>query len=288
VVARDLAKGDDAEIDGTELAKRLAASEKAHIEAAESLKQRQKTRALATKKGTLDFVQDVAYEPFASGLHTHKAEQQAVAQYVSETQVLERCYERSEAGASKVGGALRALGIELSPILEVSSLRKDRPKAIFRRAFAVGAVGSTSIAVMTIVEAWTVAYKGRSVYTHDGSRISAKGDATDGPLLFGRYLCDDSLSIKEEIRIVEHLYRLYGKKNEKELQELATCLADSNFLQRSTLLLRQLRSTSIATIRENYRQDAPKAIAAAVGPSPRLRAALWPGPVVRTNFGQYI
>jgi hypothetical protein len=273
-------------LDGEGLARLFAANEKAHIEAALPLKQRQATRALATKRGAADFVHDVAYEPFVSGMHTHKAEQeaeqQAVAQHVSNKQVLRRCYERAASlgpGASDVSDALRALGIELSPILEVPSLRKDVPKATLRRAFGVGA--DKSIAVMTIVEAWTAAYTGRLVYTHDGHRISAKGDAEPGPLLLGRYLCDDALSLEEEMRLVGYMHDTYNGK-QAELKKLATCLADSGFLERRPLLLGQLRSRSIDEVFANVENGAAEAIKAAVGPSPRLRSALLPLLTART------
>jgi hypothetical protein len=217
------------------------------------------------------------------------AEQLAVAQHITNKQVLSRCYERVPRwlgpAASDIRDALSALGIELSPILEVPSLRKDVPKATLRRAFAVGS--DQSIAVMTIVEAWTAAYSGRLVYTHDGHRISAKGDAEPGPLLLGRYLCDDALSLEEEMRLVAYMHDTYNPKQDA-LKSLATCLESSNFLERRALLLGQLRSTSIDKVFMNVENDAAEAIKAAVGPSPKLRSALLPlltARAARTGWG---
>jgi len=130
-------------VTGADLAKRFAANEAAYIDAARALKARQQARALSAKESAASFEHALAYAEFEGGLQTHTAEQQAVAQHIVNTQVLRRCYERDPpvraagfifaAGKSSIGGALQALGIEISQILEVPSLRIDHQTATLRR-----------------------------------------------------------------------------------------------------------------------------------------------------------
>ena len=231
---------------------------------------------------TADFEHDLAYEQLSSGAQTHKAEQQAeqqaVAQHISNTQLLVRCYERGEGSVSQIGAALGELGIELSPILEVPMLRRTEPKATLRRAFGVG---RERFVVMTIVEAWAAAYAGLAFYTHDGRRISSSGDAAPEQILLGRYLCDDALSLDDEVRLVRHLHTRYSALADK-LTEVAACMLDSGFLAKRTFVLEELRATSIATISRDVGRSVAKAIERALGPFPRLQSALTPA----ASFGQ--
>ena len=299
-------------VTGAGLAQRFAANEAAYIHAAGALKARQQARALSVKESAASFEHKLAYAEFGGGLQTHtaeqQAEQQAVAQHIVNAQVLGRCYERDplrSAEKSSLGDTLQVLGIEISEILEAPALRKDHPTATLRRAFGLG-VGPTGptgskprLVVMTIVEAWSRAYTGLALYTHDGAllRIDRRREngAEQGPLLLGRYLCDDGLSLDEEVTLVAYAQSVYGQSDttRSALQALATCLLESGFLTKRTLLLEKLRTTPIQTIHRDVSADVARAIEAAVGPSRRLRDALCPAgarvaarPAARSGFGK--
>jgi hypothetical protein len=309
-------------VTGAVLAERFAANEAAYIHAAEALKARQGGRAVSAKESAASFEHELAYAAFAGGLQTHtaeqQAEQQAVAQHIVNTQTLRRCYERDDvriagggfAEKSSLGGALQVLGIEISQILEVPSMRTGHQTATLRRAFGAGPSGpskpsgpsgppgppgppgsKTRVVVMTIVEAWARAYKGLVLYTHDGALLRMDGgSAEQGPVLLGRYLCDDGLSLEEEVTLVAYAQRVYGKPDETSaLTALVVCLRDSGFLTKRTLLLEKLRTTPIQTIHRDVITDVAGAIEAAVGPSRRLRDALCPAGArapARSGFGR--
>ena len=306
-------------VTGAGLATRFAENEAAYIDAAGALKARQQARALSAKESAASFEHKLAYAEFGGGLQTHtaeqQAEQQAVAQHIVNTQVLGRCYERPPVrraagfsfagGKSSIGDTLQALGIEISQILETPALRKDHRTATLRRAFGVGPAGPAGpagsagskprLVVMTIVEAWSRAYTGLALYTHDGAllridRRRANG-AEQGPVLLGRYLCDDRLSLDEEVTLVAYAQSVYGQSDTTSaaLQALATCLLESEFLTKRTLLLEKLRTTPIQKIHRDVSADVAMAIEAAVGPSLRLRGALCPAGArvpARSGFGK--
>jgi hypothetical protein len=266
--------GSEAAIDGETLAVRLAENERAYVAAAKPLKERQMSRALAEKRDASSFEHALVYEAFAGVAQTHKAEQlaqqEAVAKHVTTKQLTRRCYERDTDAPtmSDIGGALEALGLEFSPILESPELRKDHATAVLRRAFGIS---KSKLVVMTVVEAWMRRYGDLVVYTHDGHRISEKGTAAEGEIVLGRYLCDDALSLEDEVVLVRHIKSAYAGK-ELEIRALAKCLVDSGFLARRTLLL----GTLVSRAAEEILANVGEAIAAAVGPSPRLRDALTP------------
>lgn len=112
-----------------------------------------------------------------------------------------------------------------------------------RRAFAVS---GSRLVVMTLVEVWAK-YRpdaqddanSFSYYTHDGIHIRGPGklgpvDNHDAPLiLLGRYLCDDELGIRDEIRLVGFLERTYNGGREKDLLDVMKCLYESKFITES-------------------------------------------------------
>ena len=140
--------------------------------------------------------------------------------------------------------------------------------AVLRRAFGVG---KSRLVVMTVVEAWMRRYGDLVMYTHDGHRISEKGSAAEGKILLGRYLCDDALSLEDEVELVRYIKAAYAEKR-SEIRALVKCLVDSGLLARRTLLL----GTLVSRAAEEILAHVGEAIAAAVGPSPRLRDALAP------------
>jgi len=112
-----------------------------------------------------------------------------------------------------------------------------------RRAFAVS---GSRLVVMTLVEVWAKyrpdvqdVANSFSYYTHDGIHIRGPGklgpvDNHDDPLiLLGRYLCDDELGIRDEIRLVGFLDRTYNGGREKDLLDVMKCLYESKFITES-------------------------------------------------------
>ena len=97
------------------------------------------------------------------------------------------------------------------------------------------------------------------VYTHDGHRISEKGSAAEGKILLGRYLCDDALSLEDEVELVRYIKAAYAEKR-SEIRALVKCLVDSGLLARRTLLL----GTLVSRAAEEILANVGEAIAAVV------------------------
>ena len=95
---------------------------------------------------------------------------------------------------------------------------------------------------MTLVEVWAkYGSKGAQedadkfvYYTHDGINIRGDGGrigAGSALLLLGRYLCDDELGIRDEIRLLGFLKEKYKEEEEENsLLAVMKCLYDSNFI----------------------------------------------------------
>jgi hypothetical protein len=246
---------------------RLDANEAAYVAASVELRARQAAHAATPKTDARSFEREATYAPFTlgGGMRTHRAESQAIAQHISNEQLVARCYERGASGISAIALALRVLGLSMSPILQ-----SPAPHAYeLRRAFGTG---DGSLAVMTVVEAWTV--RGMATFTHDGRQIGA-GVAGGATKLLGRYLCDDALALGEEVALVAHLSARYAARH-AALRAVVVCLLDSGFLKRQTLLLAQLRHTPIGDLHARVERDIRGVIAGAIGPSVRLREALVP------------
>jgi hypothetical protein len=113
--------------------------------------------------------------------------------------------------------------------------------------------------------------------------ISGGRTAAHGPLLLGRYLCDDSLSLDEEVQLVRHLYSRYQNHGDA-LRQVAACMVTSGFLERRTLVLERLATTQIEDVFRDVETSVATVIESAIGPSPRLKAALAPASVPK--FGQ--
>jgi hypothetical protein len=157
----------------------------------------------------------------------------------------------NSATVTAISSSLVATNIALSPMITMRELTD--PIMEIRRAFAVGRRGS--LVVLTIVEAWA-RYSAEdsngpySYYTHDGALILGDGaSAKPGTLLLGRFLCDDRLTIEEEIRLLVYLRDTYATKDKKEsFQSVITCLVASEFISQKTHLLSGLLDKSSGAI----------------------------------------
>jgi hypothetical protein len=133
---------------------------------------------------------------------------------------------------------LRALRVSLSPFLTSSQyIRYGDEIRIRRRAFAVVADhDGLRLVVMALAEVWTrYRYeKGRPsyvAYSHDGLvlRGDPKFEVPPGMVLFGRYLCDDQLSLLAEYQLLDYLRATYAEKR-ANLQAVLSCLWGTTFL----------------------------------------------------------
>jgi hypothetical protein len=163
--------------------------------------------------------------------------------------------------------SLETTGIALSPIITIRDLVEASPALIIRmygqselaavmmhrsnatrRAFAVNRAGT--LVVLTVVEVWAKYTADSSnaegpyaYYTHDGAFILGSAPIRDfndkSPvLLFGRFLCDDALSIEEEIRLLAYIRIKYTSAMQiNSFRRVVDCLTSSKFLSRKTVLL---------------------------------------------------
>jgi hypothetical protein len=112
-----------------------------------------------------------------------------------------------------------------------------------------------ALVVLTIVEAW-VKYSAEDIkgpysyYTHDGAFILGEGaSAKLGTLLLGRFLCDDLLTIEEEIRLLVYLRDTYTTKDQNEsFRSVIKCLVTSKFISEKTQILSGLVDKSAGAI----------------------------------------
>jgi len=134
------------------------------------------------------------------------------------------------------------LRVSLSPFLTSSGSGyinwKDEIQ-IRRRAFAVVADhDGLRLVVMALAEVWT-RYRYEKdkesglyvAYSHDGLvlRGEPKFEVPPGMVLFGRYLCDDQLSLLAEYQLLDYLRATYAEKR-ANLQAVLSCLWGTTFL----------------------------------------------------------
>ncbi len=294
-------------INGGQALARLQVNEVAYVKAAQKLKGRQAEHAVKPKSSRESFTRNVEYTALdvdgAAARHTAKAqkethqEAESVAQQINTAQVM-RCYESKDSDArdgagpdecavpSEIAAHLRGIGVAVSEILSRPAFRLGHPAALVRRAFRVS--HGRLVAVMSLAEAW--APHATLVYTHDAHRIDerearAEGDESTGVLLFGRYMCDDRLSVAEEIALVRYLAATYSSKEEdKDLRACMLCLRKARFLTSPTMLVQLLETRGLAAVLKSIDTDARRALEEAIGPrSKRLNDALLPPRVGRAG-----
>ena len=227
----------------------------------------QLAHAATPKRGTASFDRPVIYTDLAQVERQAEREQEHVVEVHSqvesardETKTLARgeesaCYEklrdagRNDAELTLANGATRtaisaslvALRIGMSPML---TIRELTGAALVRRAFAVDARGA--VIVMTTVEAWATyapAPTAYAYYTAGGDFMFGPGRARPASVLLGRFLCDETLGIEEELLLLQHL----AKYDEAHMITLLECLFSAQFLSEgSSLLLRELRTKSVS------------------------------------------
>ena len=243
----------------------------------EPVKKAQMAHAQKRKNTKLDFERDVVYENLAS-IGAQK-QQEAEKQTETEVTVLKtmqrqtaiQCYEKTTTGLEDVsfpGLNLRNMitetniresliqtGIGLSPMI---TMRELTPKCNnnIRKAFALC---RDHIVVITIVEAWAryshdhrLQAEAYTYYTHDGKvmfTLGGKESNDPGQILLGRFLCDDALSIEEEIRLLFHLDQVYTEPQKKDhFVKVMDCLFKSRFITGPYILLSQLEAKNAAAI----------------------------------------
>ena len=295
VVVKDSASSHDGEYNGSSVLNLLVTNEQNYGKSAAITKEKQKEHARKVKHNEKDFKRAVVYtkvEPddaaptgTAQKQQTHVSEAQK--QQERETQVSqertitrgehEACYERLKGQAredksltlanhftqttlEELKDNLAAINIGLSPMIMIKELTKGVTE--IRRAFAVN---ESEVVVLTVVEAWAKYAQSEgaySYYTYDGALItsSMKIDKmctiNPGLILFGRFLCDDALSIDEEAVLLAYLAEKYRGDYTRALTAVIKCLRDSKFLSYPHVMLQGLLTKAARDIiRENRAKD---------------------------------
>jgi hypothetical protein len=131
-----------------------------------------------------------------------------------------------------------------------------------------------TVIVMTTVEAWATyapAPTAYAYYTAGGDFMFGPGRARPASVLLGRFLCDETLGIEEELQLLQHL----ATYDEAHMRTLLECLFSAQFLSEgSSLLLRDLRTKPARAI---LRDQKPAALTEKVAlGDPTLAALLLP------------
>lgn len=143
---------------------------------------------------------------------------------------------------TKISDSLAALRIGLSPMITIRELAGD---ARIRRAFAVNPSG---LVVLTVVEAWAHERdQSYAYYTEGGERMFGEPAAPDDVLL-GRFLCDHTLSVLEEIALLRSLASKCASDELRCLQQVIKCLVSSRFLSSACVALHELTRREPASI----------------------------------------
>ena len=255
------------ELTGATVLASLVANEAAYAAGAASLLKAQHAHAARSKSvdDPESFVRDVVYTDVA---HTGEQQREQVVEAERvvevarvETRALVRdgapaCYEKlkdaplpdltlaNRSTKTRISDSLAALRIGLSPMITIRELAGD---ARIRRAFAVNPSG---LVVLTVVEAWALYERDQSYayYTEGGERMFGEPAAPDDVLL-GRFLCDDTLSVLEEIALLRSLASKYASDHElRSLQQVIECLVSSRFLSSACVALHELTRREPARI----------------------------------------
>lgn len=116
-----------------------------------------------------------------------------------------------------------------------------------RLAYAIYTTdGRTKLHVMTQVEVWADSTKQKkwnsmaSYYSHDGSLIYGSDSRKDhtGLHTLGRFLCNDTLLVSEEIELLMYLGSL---KKDDSVQAVVRCFYDYGLITQNSRFLRSLR-----------------------------------------------
>ena len=261
------------ELTGATVLASLVANEAAYAAGAASLLKAQHAHAARSKSvdDTESFARAVVYTDVA---HTGEQQRDQVVEAEKvvevarvETRALVRdgapaCYERlkdaplpdltlaNRSTKTKISDSLAALRIGLSPMITIRELAGD---ARIRRAFAVNPSG---LVVLTVVEAWALYERDQSYayYTEGGERMFGEPAAPDDVLL-GRFLCDHTLSVLEEIALLRSLASKCASDELRCLQQVIKCLVSSRFLSSACVALHELTRREPARILRELRAE---------------------------------
>ena len=253
--------------------------------------EKQKTKALARKKEL------ACYEK----TRTFTEEEQRSAYYSDGKHTLLNLFTET-----KIRDSLIKTKIGLSPMITDRDLLAG--DGGIRRAFALekrensqrGSNGwddtVITVTVITIVEAWG-RYKRhnadmRAYYTHDGHFIHGneelkKDRDIEGAVLLGRYLCDEVLSISEEVLLLEYLKKIYRDQKETDgLRAVLQCFYNSGFITAAkSMLLGDLaiKGNTAASIIQSTKSNVDGLIDKAANKDKVLRNLL--EPIIRKALG---
>ena len=102
--------------------------------------------------------------------------------------------------------------------------------------------------------------------------------ADAGTILFGRYLCDDRLSVIEQHALVSHLLARY-RTAQQALTDVVSCFMQ--FIRGESKIVNRLATDLVATVHQSLKPDELER--SLFGGSPALRHAL--GPILRRAIG---
>ncbi len=101
-------------------------------------------------------------------------------------------------------------------------------------------------------------------YTHDGALIMGATAEEDGRVLLGRFLCDDTMGLVEEITLLSYLATKWTTDaTQRQLTAVLECLFRTGFITSGhSLLLRSLESESATgVLRAQTAEDITEKIA---------------------------
>jgi hypothetical protein len=253
------------------LVEELVANEQEHAESAESVLEGQLAHAARKKSDAGSFERKVTIytekDPDkVEALRTaekQQHQQQHKTEHKTQTRVEVRegqrrsCFHSgvepgryhtlANSATTEISQDLEALRVSLSPFLTYTHWTNSSETR--RRAFAVywdGEALEPRLVVMALAEVWTRYGRGQPsyvAYSHDGVRLRGEEDerVPEGMMLFGRYLCDDQLSLLAEYQLLSYLRQTYKDKAERgALTRVVLCLWDTLFLRQPTKLLHHL------------------------------------------------
>ena len=288
---------------------RLKQNERAYAAAAVNTKEAQMSHAATRKYEKGHFIRDVVYTEVSS-IAQKQQEQQAQAQNLVQGEENKRgplpvnqrtqCYEKTRAVRNEeldlenratdtsIKDDLMATNIGLSPMVT----NRDIAGKGIHRAFALRVDGDVvHVVVIAIVEAWAK-YKSTSAtskyayYTHDGKFISGRPHDTKqaGAILFGRFLCDDELSIEDEIMLLRYLKERYNTvTTDAAIRAVLKCLIVSKFISSQYKLLMDLAQSSAGYILETVTKDVNGLITKVVGTDRTLKELI--APIIQRALG---
>ena len=291
---------------GSAVLARLVQNERKYAASADDVKSTQMEHAAKYKQKADDFMRTVVYKEVASVNAQKQQEQQAETQTQvqgekRETKTLQvndgtHCYEKTKDATvdydtigllnrethTSIQESLKIANLGLSPMMTISDLTKGND---IRRAFAIN--NSNQIVVIAIVEVWakykaTGATSRCSYYTHDGELIIGVPNAPEA-VLFGRFLCDDELSIEEEITLLRYLERRHDANERSAIMHVLRCLFDSNFISSPSFLLKELSNTEAGAILERASGDTDALINKVAGDDATLKILI--APIIRRALG---